>query len=195
MLTLHEYALFPALITAAEQTSNPRAEHSAETLLLLADCLYEELAAPRNYQNRRDPRLVHAHVTGGLERSVVRYDQHRRGEIVEAFLLLTGHRNGVLNHILQHARDKAHVTLVRLLSNSPRRGVMRLVLDLFNDPRSPASTHLSPFYLENSVEQTRTPNVVTSILMDYRALDTLVETLVIFTAGIACALLLRKGAR
>ena len=68
-------------------------------------------------------------------------------------------------------------------------------LPVFNDPRSPASTHLSPFYLENSVEQTRTPNVVTSILMDYRALDTLVETLVIFTAGIACALLLRKGAR
>ena len=65
-------------------------------------------------------------------------------------------------------------------------------LPVFNDPASPASTHISPIYLENSVEQTRTPNVVTSILMDYRALDTLVETIVIFTAGIACALLLRN---
>jgi multicomponent Na+:H+ antiporter subunit B len=65
-------------------------------------------------------------------------------------------------------------------------------LPVFEDPSAPASTHVSPIYLENSVEQTRTPNVVTSILMDYRALDTLVETIVIFTAGIACALLLRN---
>jgi multicomponent Na+:H+ antiporter subunit B len=65
-------------------------------------------------------------------------------------------------------------------------------LPIFEDPSAPASTNVSPIYLENSVEQTRTPNVVTSILMDYRALDTLVETIVIFTAGIACALLLRN---
>ena len=67
-------------------------------------------------------------------------------------------------------------------------------LPAFGDPLSPASTHISPIYLEGSVEQTRTPNVVTAILMDYRSLDTLVETLVIFTAGIACALILRRGA-
>ena len=66
-------------------------------------------------------------------------------------------------------------------------------LPAFGDPGSPASTHISPYYLENSVQQTRTPNVVTAVLMDYRSLDTLVETIVIFTAGIACALILRKG--
>jgi multicomponent Na+:H+ antiporter subunit B len=66
-------------------------------------------------------------------------------------------------------------------------------LPVFGDPLSPASTHISPAYLENSVEQTRTPNVVTAVLMDYRSLDTLVETIVIFTAGIACALILRRG--
>jgi len=66
-------------------------------------------------------------------------------------------------------------------------------LPAFGDPGSPASTHISPIYLERSVEQTRTPNVVTAILMDYRSLDTLIETVVIFTAGIACALILRKG--
>ncbi len=67
-------------------------------------------------------------------------------------------------------------------------------LPAFGDPHSPASTHLSPVYLESSVEQTRTPNVVTAILMDYRSLDTLVETIVIFTAGIGCALILRRTA-
>jgi multicomponent Na+:H+ antiporter subunit B len=62
----------------------------------------------------------------------------------------------------------------------------------FGDPVSPASIHISPVYLENSFQDTRTPNVATSIIMDYRVFDTLIETAVIFTAGIACASLLRR---
>ena len=62
----------------------------------------------------------------------------------------------------------------------------------FGDPASPPNTHISPVYLEQSYHETHTPNVVTSVLMDYRSLDTMIETVVIFTAGIACALLLRR---
>lgn len=65
-------------------------------------------------------------------------------------------------------------------------------LPRFGDPDSPASTHVSPYYLENSLQDTLTPNVVTSVLMDYRSFDTLIETVVIFTAGIACAAVLRR---
>ena len=64
----------------------------------------------------------------------------------------------------------------------------------FGDPNTPASAHISPTYLEQSYQDTHTPNVVTSVLMDYRSLDTMVETVVIFAAGIACALLLRGNA-
>ena len=60
------------------------------------------------------------------------------------------------------------------------------------DPNSPASTHVSPYYLENTIHDTATPNAVTSVLADYRGYDTLGETTVIFTAGISCALILRK---
>ena len=80
----------------------------------------------------------------------------------------------------------------------PLLGVLLLYaasdLPEFGDPNSPASVHISPTYLEQSYQDTHTPNVVTSILMDYRSLDTMVETVVIFTAGIACALLLRRNA-
>ncbi len=65
-------------------------------------------------------------------------------------------------------------------------------LPRFGDPASPASIHVAPVYLENSLQDTHTPNVVTSVLMDYRSLDTLIETVVIFTSGLACALLLRR---
>lgn len=61
----------------------------------------------------------------------------------------------------------------------------------FGDPNSPASI-ISSTYLEQSYQDTHTPNVVTSVLMDYRSLDTMIETVVIFAAGIACALLLKR---
>ena len=62
----------------------------------------------------------------------------------------------------------------------------------WGDPLSPASTHVSPYYLRHSLEHTATPNVVTSVLADYRGYDTLGETTVVFTAGMACLLLLRR---
>jgi len=68
-------------------------------------------------------------------------------------------------------------------------------LPQFRDPNSPASVHVSPAYLEQSYQDTHTPNVVTAVLMDYRSLDTMIETVVIFASGIACALLLRRQAK
>ncbi len=62
----------------------------------------------------------------------------------------------------------------------------------WGDPNSPANSHVSPRYIEKSLEETATPNVVTAVLADYRGYDTLGETTVIFTAGIVCILLLRR---
>ncbi len=62
----------------------------------------------------------------------------------------------------------------------------------WGDPNSPASLHVTPRYIEKTVEETATPDMVTSVLADYRGYDTLGETTVIFTAGIACLLLLRR---
>lgn len=61
------------------------------------------------------------------------------------------------------------------------------------DPQSPASTHVSPRYIEKTVEDTAVPNMVTSVLADYRGYDTLGETTVIFTAGVCCVVLLRRS--
>ena len=60
------------------------------------------------------------------------------------------------------------------------------------DPQAPANVHVSPFYIERSLEDTKTPNIVTAVLADYRGYDTLGEAIVIFTAGLACILILMK---
>lgn len=65
-------------------------------------------------------------------------------------------------------------------------------LSRVGDPTSPPNVHISPVYLERSLEDTHTPNVVTSVLMDYRGLDTLIEATVIFTAGMAASLILGR---
>jgi multicomponent Na+:H+ antiporter subunit B len=54
--------------------------------------------------------------------------------------------------------------------------------------------HVAPRYLSETLKDTMVPNVVTSVLADYRGYDTLGETTVIFTAGIGVLLLL-KGRR
>jgi len=65
-------------------------------------------------------------------------------------------------------------------------------LPMVRDPNSPASTHVSPRYIEKVIEETEVPNMVTAVLADYRGYDTLGETTVIFTGGIACLLILRR---
>ena len=62
---------------------------------------------------------------------------------------------------------------------------------VWGDPSSPASSHLSPYYIEHTMADTAVPNIVTSVLADYRGFDTMFETIVIFAAGIACIFLLR----
>lgn len=61
----------------------------------------------------------------------------------------------------------------------------------WGDPQQPASTHVSPRYIEKTVEETGVPNAVTSVLADYRGYDTMFETSVIFCAGVAVMMLLR----
>jgi multicomponent Na+:H+ antiporter subunit B len=65
----------------------------------------------------------------------------------------------------------------------------------FGTDDAPIHRHVAPRYLSESINETMVPNVVTSVLADYRGYDTLGETTVIFTAGIGVMLLLRGRRR
>ena len=65
----------------------------------------------------------------------------------------------------------------------------------WGDALSPASQHVSPYYIEHTLEDTSVPNIVTAVLADYRGFDTLFETAVIFSAGLACFFLVRVSER
>ncbi len=137
ILWFGEYDLMPALITAAEDTASPNAPRAAATLLELAEQLYQELAAPRDYRNRRDPRLVRQHVISSLELSLKRFKQHKRHEIIEASLLLMSRDNATLKKILQDPHDGSYLAVLDVLRHSSRSGVVRLLLGYLEDPQAP----------------------------------------------------------
>lgn len=62
----------------------------------------------------------------------------------------------------------------------------------WGDPQAPASTYLSPHYIEDAVEETHVPNIVTAVLGDYRGYDTMFETVVIYCAGMAVVSVLSR---
>lgn len=69
-----------------------------------------------------------------------------------------------------------------------------LDMPYFGDPEAPVHQYPTPGFVEKAQHDMHgLPNVVTSVLASYRAYDTLGETAVIFTAGIAVLLILRPN--
>ncbi len=65
----------------------------------------------------------------------------------------------------------------------------------FGDPDAPATQYTGELYVDSVLPDIGIDNIVTAILASYRGFDTLGEVVVIFTAGISVALLLRRGGR
>lgn len=133
LLQTREYELMPTLITAARAADNPQAELAIETLLQLAELLYDEMTGPRDRNRGRDPDRTRHYVIPCLQSAVDRFDLHKRHEIVEAFLLLTTRENPTLKNILRDPRHNAYLTMVDILSRSSRLGIMRLLLNFLED--------------------------------------------------------------
>ena len=133
-LRAREYDLMPTLINIAEDLGEIRRPTCRRDALSLADMLAGQLSTERDYEQRFDPQLVCQYALGALEQSVLRFDQHKRREIVEAFLLLTDFDNATLKGILQDPYDKCYMTTLDCLTHSARRGVIRLLVSYLDDP-------------------------------------------------------------
>lgn len=77
------------------------------------------------------------------------------------------------------------------IGNLPERGDLDAPVNRAES--AVGSPNAATYYVENAYEDAETLNMVTVTLADYRGFDTLGETAVIFAAGIACALVLRRS--
>jgi hypothetical protein len=134
-----DYNLIPTLLAVLEDPSQSKADRAAETLMQLAMQLYGELAHPGEDSADRDLKWIQQHVVSCLETSVQRFGRHKRREVIEAFLLLVKSDNAVFNQILENSRHVSYLVLIDALSRSPHEGIMRLLLDFFDNPQAPSS--------------------------------------------------------
>ena len=57
---------------------------------------------------------------------------------------------------------------------------------------NPIHNQVSERYINGAMEDTGVPNTVTAIVLDYRAYDTMFETIVLFTAALAVVITLKS---
>ncbi|MBQ3587005.1 MAG: hypothetical protein II977_00410, partial [Oscillospiraceae bacterium] len=65
-------------------------------------------------------------------------------------------------------------------------------LPVYGNPDNPAHNEVSERYIEKGLEETGSVNIVSGMILDYRAFDTLGESHVLFTASAAVMLLMKK---
>ena len=83
--------------------------------------------------------------------------------------------------------------LVGTLIHLPPRGdIDSPVHQTVNSAGTPVA---GTYYIQHAYEDAKTPNMVTVILADYRAYDTLGEVIVVFAGGIACFFILNLRRR
>ena len=62
----------------------------------------------------------------------------------------------------------------------------------FGNPNNPEHNELSRGYIENTLDDTGAKNIVSAVILDYRALDTFIESTVLFSGAIVVLATLMK---
>lgn len=62
----------------------------------------------------------------------------------------------------------------------------------FGNASNPQNNYVTERYLEKGMEETGAKNLITAIILDYRAFDTFGESIVLFVAVISVVILLKK---
>ncbi len=138
-LLLDEVDLIPALASVLAGQYDPDADEIAATLMELVRRLAAQLDAAELPPGRRDPETVRDNVLGTLERAIRTFTRHDRRELVDAFVLLVPASNTTLLQTLNSSGSPASSLLLEHFTGNPHPAVMRLVLDLFEDPKAPVA--------------------------------------------------------
>ena len=65
-------------------------------------------------------------------------------------------------------------------------------LPTFGKEDTPTHNEVSKYYIENAVKDTGATNIITGVILDYRAFDTFIESSVLFTSAVVVLIVLKK---
>jgi HEAT repeat protein len=134
--------LVPVLVRAAEDKKHHYRAEAAATILELAMRVQQDLSrwTAGDRSAAHDPSFKRHHVLVSLEQSVSRYTQHRRKEILDAFLLLAPVDNGTLQKILRDTSHPCHAPTISQLDSTQDFGILERLVEMLHDTEAAPAT-------------------------------------------------------
>lgn len=135
-----DFDLTPTLIMVAEQPHGVRAQAAMELAMRLVHQLGAGIATAREKQNKpeiQDLETMRRCVLESLERSVERYRQHQRSELIEAFVVLAGPHSGTLKAIMEAPHHPCFQSVVHTLTVSEQTEVLELLTTFLTSKDAP----------------------------------------------------------
>jgi HEAT repeat protein len=137
-----DFESFQVLVTAVETPAHRAKADATASLLHLATCLDEELAAwsivpVDGRRAHRDPSFTRRHLLAVLERSLNDYGRHECRQLIDAFLLLAPSDHALLQRILHDARHACHEPVVAALATNRTPGTVARLVRLLCDTDAP----------------------------------------------------------
>jgi HEAT repeat protein len=132
-----DFDLIPTLVMVAEQANGQHAQAAIDLTMRLVDQLCRWIESNREPNTGRDPETIRYCVLESLERSVERFRDHQRSELLEAFVVLAGPHSGTLLAILDNPLHPCFKSVVHTLSNSFSPGVLKLLITVFSSKDAP----------------------------------------------------------
>ncbi|MBQ4874509.1 MAG: DUF4040 domain-containing protein [Rickettsiaceae bacterium H1] len=139
--------------------------HNLLTDIVLLSIFSFLMAALYSIMNAPDVAITEASVNAAL------------GTIFMLSALLYRKENSPIN------RSKAFWPGIIMLSTLVLILPILLIFPELGSPSSPVNNEVSHYYITKTIEKLGFTNIVTGILASFRGFDTLIETVVIFTAG------------
>jgi HEAT repeat protein len=132
-----DYDLIPTLVMVAEQLRGDRSQAALDLTARLIDQLLNWIENNSEPVIGRDPHTIRYCVLESLERSVERFREHQRPELLEAFIVLAGPNCGALQTILETSYHPCHASVVHTLTESTNPGVIRLLTAMLTTMETP----------------------------------------------------------
>ena len=130
------YQSLPALVEVSENLRHRQSAQALATVVQLAKLLHEETLA-RPQDRTCEPGFVRRQVLPALEQSVVRFNTHKRLEIIDAFLLLVPPTNETLLRIFGDPAHPCYRPVVNSLTTSAQVSILQLLAQLVHDTKVP----------------------------------------------------------
>lgn len=131
------YEELPTLVPSAAKPDHPWGHGLATACFKLASRLHNDVARYQQHPVGRDPSFARHWGLSALGSAIDRFGDHRRVELVEAFLLLTRPDHPILRRLLNDRTHPCHEPLIVALRESHSAGAIGLMAALFQDPAAP----------------------------------------------------------